>query len=101
MNKTDFKNALIKFAETTDSIDRYGQWRVMSPNEIFGADYEKYIEFGKEHKLLRVTTYGGSYGTTYLGISPVYDILCSELRKEMDETLRQKNKRYKYVMTIY
>ena len=81
------------------SVDKYGQVKVIDLHNLFKDRTQEVIEYLKTNEdAVRITTYGGQFGT-YKGISPSYDILDKSLRDKCYETLSKYNENYRYAMT--
>jgi hypothetical protein len=78
------KQKLIEFHATCD-VDKWGQKGTLSMYEVFGTDHKAIAEYVKENKgVLRLSTYGGRFGT-WVGISEIVDAdIKSECSKAFD-----------------
>ena len=61
------------------SADGYGQLKTMDVYAVFTDRTKEVLEYLRENPTIKVTTYGGRYGT-YQGIGGIYDIKDDELR---------------------
>ena len=88
------REKLVEFHATCD-VDKWGQKGTMSMYQVFGLDYHAVVDYVKENKdLIRLSTYGGRFGT-WVGIS---DIVDADLYAECKRAFNQ-NPNYKLSMT--
>lgn len=82
----------------TCSVDKYGQVGTISAQPLFGDRYEEVVEYIKSDPIIRIGTYGYTYGT-YKGISN-YDI-SEPLYKVCQQNLSKFNKNFHRAMTSW
>jgi len=61
------------------SADRYGQLKTMDVYAVFGDRTKEVLEYLKQDPIIKVNTYGWTYGT-YAGIGSIHDIQEESLR---------------------
>ena len=61
------------------SADRYGQLSTMDVYAVFGDRTKEVLEYLKKDPMIRVSTYGGRFGS-YAGIGSIHDIKEESLR---------------------
>ena len=81
--KHEIMAAMLKYV-TNASADRYGQLKTMDVYDVFGDRTKEFLEYLKEDPIIRVSTYGWTYGT-YLGIGGLNDIQDENLRNMCKE----------------
>jgi hypothetical protein len=64
---------------TKASADRYGQLSTMDVYSVFGDRTKEALEYLRTDRIIKVTCYGGRYGS-YYGIGSIHDIQDEELR---------------------
>jgi hypothetical protein len=81
--KYEIMSAMLKYV-TNASADQYGQLKTMDVYAVFGNRTKEFLEYLKKDPIIRVSTYGGRYGT-YQGIGGLNDIQDNNFRMMCQE----------------
>jgi hypothetical protein len=76
--KYEIMSAMLKYV-TNARADQYGQLKTMDVYAVFDDRTEEFLEYLKEDPIIKVNTYGWTYGT-YKGIGGLHDIQDENLR---------------------
>lgn len=74
------------------SADRYGQLNTMDVYSVFKDRTEEVIEYLREDPIIKVSTYGGRYGS-YKGIGGIHDIQDESLRTMCEDAWKNNKNR--------
>jgi hypothetical protein len=81
--KYEIMEAMINYVAKA-SADGYGQLKTMSVNSVFGDRTKEFLEYLEKDPIIKVSTYGWTYGT-YKGIGGLHDIKDGLLRTKCQE----------------
>lgn len=74
------------------SADQYGQLKTMDVYSVFKDRTEEVLEYLKTNPMIKVNTYGWTYGT-YKGIRGIYDIQDESLRTMCEDAWKNNKNR--------
>lgn len=74
------------------SADRYGQLNTMDVYSVFKDITEEAIEYLNTNRIIKVSTYGGRYGS-YKGIGGIHDIQDESLRTMCEDAWKNNKNR--------
>ena len=77
---------------TKASADRYGQLPTMDVYSVFGDRTKEALEYLREDRMIKVTCYGGRYGS-YEGIGSIRDIQDESLRTMCEDAWNRNENR--------
>jgi len=81
--KQEIMSAMLKYL-TNASADGYGQLKTMDVHAVFGDRTKEFLEYLKKDPIIKVSTYGWTYGT-YQGIGGLSDIQDENFRNMCNE----------------
>ncbi len=81
--KYEIMEAMINYVANA-SADGYGQLKTMDVYAVFGDRTKEFLEYLEKDPIIKVSTYGWTYGT-YQGIGGLHDIQDGLLRTKCQE----------------
>jgi hypothetical protein len=81
--KYEIMEAMLNYV-TNASADGYGQLNTMPVHAVFGNRTKEFLEYLEKDPIIKVSTYGWTYGT-YKGIGGLHDIQDGLLRTKCQE----------------